>query len=114
MLSLRKEAEKPKSNATLARKECSNAVRSKLTSIFKDRLQYRSENEDKFEQRLQDLKERIQEKDAAIVKLKNEVAFLKTVKTEPLTVASNAREVKSNMSIHRLIADIEEMHRIIR
>lgn len=39
---------------------------------------------------------------------------MKTVKTEPLTVASNAREVKSNISVHRLIADIEDMHRIIR
>ena len=114
VLSLKKEAEKPKSNVALSKKECSSAVKSKLSSIFKDRLQYRSENEDKFEQRLQDLSERVKERDAAIVKLRNEVAFLKTVKTEPLTVASNAREVKSNSSARRLIAEIEELQRAAR
>lgn len=81
LLSLKKEMEKPKTNVALSKKECSNAVKSKLTSIFKDRMQYRSENDDKFEQRLEDLKERIKEKDATISKLNREVSFLKTVKT---------------------------------
>lgn len=104
MLSLKKEIEKPKTNVALSKKECSNAVKSKLSSIFKDRMQYRSENEDKFEKRLEDLKERIKEKEATIMKLSNEISFLKTVKTEPLTFSNNAREVKSSISMRRLIA----------
>jgi hypothetical protein len=96
-LSLRKDPEKPKtikpdSKAIVLSKQDPREVRSKLTSIFRDRLKYKSENDQKHELRVNQLKEQLQEQNEEINNLQRQISLLKVVKAEPVVVNGSSKE----------------------